>query len=307
MILKIGDKGNKVKELQDLLNITQDGDFGPKTERAVKEFQKNNGLISDGVVGPATWGCLVNPDTDLMESNVSNGFDIVDYYLPSDEYYEGPTNKEYLFLHHTAGWDNPYQTIDIWGRDRAGRIATEFVVGGRSIKGTRDKYDGEVLQAFPSGGYAWHLGKTGSQYMHTHSVGIELCNFGYLTKGGYKKSGTWVMKDPDKYYAYQGTEADPAQVTELNEEFRGHKYWHRYSDLQLSETKELILHIANRDGIDVRDGLISEVKKNGVKGFDFNEDAYYGKVKGMWTHTNTRKDKFDLSPQPELIDMLLSI
>ena len=34
---------------------------------------------------------------------------------------------------------------------------------------------------------------------------------------------------------------------------------------------------------------------------------YYGKVKGMWTHTNTRKDKSDMFPQQELIDMLLSL
>jgi hypothetical protein len=27
----------------------------------------------------------------------------------------------------------------------------------------------------------------------------------------------------------------------------------------------------------------------------------------MWTHTNTRRDKFDMFPQQELIDMLLSL
>jgi hypothetical protein len=27
----------------------------------------------------------------------------------------------------------------------------------------------------------------------------------------------------------------------------------------------------------------------------------------MWTHTNTRKDKSDMFPQQELIDMLLSL
>ena len=40
---------------------------------------------------------------------------------------------------------------------------------------------------------------------------------------------------------------------------------------------------------------------------EFNEKAYYGKVKGMWTHTNTRKDKFDIYPHPKLIEMLQSL
>jgi len=37
------------------------------------------------------------------------------------------------------------------------------------------------------------------------------------------------------------------------------------------------------------------------------EDAYYGRVKGLLTHTNTRKDKTDLFPQQEVIDMILSL
>ena len=51
--------------------------------------------------------------------------------------------------------------------------------------------------------------------------------------------------------------------------------------------------------IDVTDGLPKLVKKIGAKAFEFNEDAYYGRVKGLWTHTNTRKDKFDCFPPQE--------
>ena len=39
MLLKKGSKGDDVKELQKLLNITVDGDFGPATELAVMRFQ----------------------------------------------------------------------------------------------------------------------------------------------------------------------------------------------------------------------------------------------------------------------------
>jgi len=50
MLLKIGSKGNDVVELQKKLGLTADGNFGPKTEAAVKSWQTKNGLTSDGVI-----------------------------------------------------------------------------------------------------------------------------------------------------------------------------------------------------------------------------------------------------------------
>jgi peptidoglycan hydrolase-like protein with peptidoglycan-binding domain len=70
-ILRRGSKGEQVKFLQDMLNqadrkqnfgnpppLKVDGDFGPQTETAVKNFQKYYGLVIDGVVGPKTWAKL---------------------------------------------------------------------------------------------------------------------------------------------------------------------------------------------------------------------------------------------------------
>ena len=37
MVLKLGSKGEEVKELQEFLGLNADGDFGPKTDTAVKE------------------------------------------------------------------------------------------------------------------------------------------------------------------------------------------------------------------------------------------------------------------------------
>lgn len=309
MILKLGSKGDQVKTLQRFLKLNDDGDFGPKTETAVKAWQSTNGLTSDGIVGPKTWDAMGLASTDISE-NVSSESGIAQYkqyFLPKDEYLAGPTNKEYLFLHHTAGGHNPYQVVDMWARDTRGRIATEFVLGGPACNGKNDTFDGELVQCVPTGGYGWHLGDNGSMHMHKHSVGIEVCNYGYVTKGGYKNGKTWVTKDPSKYYNYGGGEVIESHVVTLPKAFRGHSTWHRYSDRQLEVLKNWILFIADRDNIDVRKGLIEEIKKNGAGGFEWNENAYYGRVKGMWTHTNTRKDKVDMFPQPELIDMLLSI
>ena len=293
MILRLGSKGEQVKEIQEFLGIPADGHFGPQTERAVVLWQQNNNLLGDGVVGPKTWEAMELATTDSSEKIfvTESGMQINKYFLPPNEYKPGPTKKEYLFLHHTAGWHNPYRVIDSWGRDSRGAVATEFVMGGQSIKGDNEKYDGEMVQCFPEGAYGWHLGKNGSRHMHTHSVGIEVCNFGYIKNGK----------------TYAGTTADKSQICVLDEPFRGYKEWHKYSDKQISVLKDFILYIAERDSIDVRKGLVEEVKKKGAKGFEFNEDAFYGKIKGMWTHTNVRKDKFDMFPQQELLDMLVSL
>lgn len=60
MVLKKGSKGYYVKQLQSYLHLYEDGIFGPLTEEAVKEFQKANGLVPDGIVGDKTWAKLTN-------------------------------------------------------------------------------------------------------------------------------------------------------------------------------------------------------------------------------------------------------
>ena len=293
MLLKIGSRGQQVKDLQEFLGADADGIFGKGTEAAVKEWQAANGLDADGLVGPATWDAMGLATTDDSEKTfeTSNGLIVNRHFLPEGEYKNGPTNKEYLFLHHTAGWHNPFNVIDQWGRDSRGAVATEFVLGGPSVKGNNDEFDGVMVQAFPEGGYGWHLGKNGSQHMHTHSVGIEVCNFGWIKDGK----------------TYAGTKVAESQLVELDKPFRGFKTWHKYSDDQIEALDKWIRWIGERDGIDIRAGLPALVKEKGADAFEFNEDAYYGKVKGIWTHTNTRKDKFDMFPQQELLDMLMSL
>ncbi|ATB29681.1 peptidoglycan-binding protein [Melittangium boletus] len=62
--LKKGATGEAVRALQNRLNAlghnvgAADGAFGPKTEAAVKSFQRAHGLTADGIVGPKTWDKL---------------------------------------------------------------------------------------------------------------------------------------------------------------------------------------------------------------------------------------------------------
>jgi hypothetical protein len=58
VVVKRGDRGTAVRQVQSALGITADGVFGPQTERAVKRFQTRKGLTADGVVGPQTRDAL---------------------------------------------------------------------------------------------------------------------------------------------------------------------------------------------------------------------------------------------------------
>lgn len=228
--------------------------------------------------------------TDLSETKNVSSLNIKQSFLPKGQYFEGPTKKQWLFLHHTAGWHNPINTISQWGRDTRGEIATEFVLGGQSVKGNDNSFDGMVCQAFPSGGWAWHLG-TGRGTMHSNSVGIEVCNFGQLKDGK----------------TYVNVEASKDQICELAKPFKGYKFWHNYSDKQIETLKELILYIANRDNIDVRKGLPEMIRVKGVDAFDFCNPTHVSKYPGLWNHTNVLNGKVDMYPHPKLIDMLLSL
>jgi hypothetical protein len=52
---KKGSKGQGVKNIQELLKLTADGDFGPGTETAVKNFQKKESLPVTGIVDEETF------------------------------------------------------------------------------------------------------------------------------------------------------------------------------------------------------------------------------------------------------------
>jgi putative chitinase len=67
MILKIGSKGEDVKKIQSKLGLTADGVFGPGTESAIKKWQTENHLNSDGIVGEETWSKMFLPKQLITE------------------------------------------------------------------------------------------------------------------------------------------------------------------------------------------------------------------------------------------------
>ena len=77
----VGDTGYAVESAQVLLERRGyscggagiDGDFGSDTEAAVKQFQLDQNLSADGIIGPDTWTALCRSDYTKKESTTDSG------------------------------------------------------------------------------------------------------------------------------------------------------------------------------------------------------------------------------------------
>ncbi|MBD0261451.1 MAG: peptidoglycan-binding protein [Tolypothrix sp. Co-bin9] len=83
-ILRQGDSGSAVAELQRLLNakgatLVVDGIFGTGTQTAVINFQRSNKLVADGIVGAKTWAALRR-----VSNQPINLVDVCLHYNPSE-------------------------------------------------------------------------------------------------------------------------------------------------------------------------------------------------------------------------------
>lgn len=80
--IRYGSKGDDVTELQKRLNengysLTVDGDFGEKTQKAVQDYQRKNGLDVDGIVGENTWGKLTAAKNGQPEAPQKSRYDLI--------------------------------------------------------------------------------------------------------------------------------------------------------------------------------------------------------------------------------------
>ena len=94
--LGLGNQGARVKQLQAKLKQLGyftgeiDGVYGEETKIAVSEFQKNNGLLVDGLVGEATWQSLQSKKSQTGDKvNIS----AYDRYMESG--YQADQQKDY--------------------------------------------------------------------------------------------------------------------------------------------------------------------------------------------------------------------
>lgn len=296
---------DEIKELQQTLNISVTGEYDPFTEAAVRNYQLKNGIPASGVVDNATKEKLIpTTNSGLTSTDLSENRTIKRLMLKSDEYFKGPTPKRSVFLHFTAGWDNPYRVVQDWENDARDKIATQFVIGGQHGQTLADQYDGEIVQCLPDYGcYGWHLG-IGNTELHRTSIGIEICSLGPLKSS----QGDYLM--------WAGKKVRPEVVVDLKRDFRGYRYFQKITDEQLKSTKFLLEKIAKETGIDIRKGLQQYIKteKDVFKAFDYREAVKTKNMGGLFCHTHVSPpnrwnnfEKFDIQPQQEVIDMILSL
>jgi len=213
--------------------------------------------------------------------------------LSDKQYVKEETKKVQIVLHHTAGNSSGVSTIKMWDADDRGRIATCVTVSGKGI--STNTFDGEICQAFSSKHWAYHLGIKPDVFraqalpyraLDSISIGIEICNWGPLTKKG------------DKFYNYVDRLVPNDQVCTLDKPYKGFLHYHAYTDAQIESVRQLLVYWSKVWDIPLtyNEQDMWQVSKNALSA-----------VPGVYTHNSYRKDKTDISPQPKMIEMLKSL
>lgn len=255
-MIKKGDKGELVAELQTYLAQlgfapgTVDGDFGPKTERAVIEFQKLYKLAPDGIVGPLTIEALaealkvvVTPSAAATnaahERFDADGWDREARHWPVHERRIGKEIDPIGAVVHTTDMmpNTMRGLLKRWKEQRGEGNAATYLLG-------REPWDGKpeeiptcgLVQLAPitrnanhaggfQGAHGW-LVKGKQRVAHPNSVyvGIEVHAAGKLRKGKYKwiSAHGKVIEPDDVFIAPDGTG------------------WHRVTEYQLDTLGKLL-------------------------------------------------------------------
>ncbi len=127
---QLGDQGTDVAEIQGQLSsfgydVVADGDFGPATAEAVKEFQAAQGLAVDGMVGPSTYQALLGKSMP----QVSRGSNYIVRRVISD-------SMQYIGVPYSFGGTTPA------GFDCSGFVRYVFANAGIYLPRTADaQYD----------------------------------------------------------------------------------------------------------------------------------------------------------------------
>ena len=164
-LLKKCSKGDSVKLLQELLNkhgfnLTVDGDFGNKTEEAVKQFQKRLNLTVDGIVGSKTF--------EALQAKYEANINIIKDFLKVHITPKTRTSIKYLVIHFTAGSSSK--------PGRAKSAKHTFEISQASADFCVDDRDIVQFNPDPYKYYCWAVGNSKTDITNSNSISIEICS-----------------------------------------------------------------------------------------------------------------------------------
>lgn len=208
--------------------------------------------------------------------------------------------KKQIVLHHTVSGDNINGIIAHFEKNKSNKIAVAYCINRK----------GEIFNLFDDKYHANHLGLTTKHFqqfklpyqnLNLSTIGIELLSWGALKKGtdGYYYPIQYI-NNPKVRIAGQCPQFEYSQI-ESNcscvEEYRGYKYFEKYTKEQLNSLKILLQQLCTKYQIPKKyNPIMNSCDINALKG-----------EKGIFTHAAYRPDKSDLSPQFELIKILKNL
>lgn len=170
--IRLGSKGDDVKTLQKLLNITSDGIFGKKTEEALIKYQKENGLVADGICGAKTWGKL------NVKANPKCVDDCVIYKPLSIHITKSPNRAiKYIAIHFTAGSNSKSgKALSAYNTFVSRDASADFCVDDEDIVQLNPDIDNFYCWAVGDKKHSTNGGKLYGKAMNKNTVSIELCS-----------------------------------------------------------------------------------------------------------------------------------
>jgi len=203
------------------------------------------------------------------------------------------TKKTQIVVHHTVSGDGIDGDVAWWNKS-TDKIAAHYIIDRQGV----------INQLFDDKYWAYHLGTSTAHYqkfglsyqnLNRSSIGIELDSWGPVTAHGDKFYPVRWDATSRKYLADTSKKPISNYPEEYCTGFRGHKYYERYTPLQLSSLSALLDKLCLEHGI--------PPKYKGDSFWIANKIALAGQS-GIWGHCSFRADKTDPHPQAELVNLL---
>lgn len=182
-------------------------------------------------------------------------------------FYQTKTEKTQICLHFTVG----VITGDIASLTKENNhMSVPYVV---------DRC-GNIYRLFDESFWSYHLGSSaigGNAVMSKQSIGIEISNYGPLKE----KDGKFID-------AYGNTYTSKAEQVD-SVSYRGYNYYAKMTDVQKHALAHLLKYLSEKHDIPLN------FKEYTGEVFASPEEAVA--YRGVFCHSNVRKDKFDLPPE----------